>query len=113
MDIAYDDPAAIAALRESVRAGTAISDGNLARAWNATVDAAAGWVDDAAKTDAPPGVQEFALAVAAHVLRARESGGELRETVDGALVGTVITSSLLARYAVLGGQWVRPPRTIA
>jgi hypothetical protein len=63
--------------------------------------------------DAPPGVVQFVLNVAAHVWRVRDTGGDIQIIPDGTFsTGQAITSSLVRRYAVLGGPYVTAPRVV-
>lgn len=113
MNIVYDDPAGLTALRAFLRAGTTITDAELTSAWNAAVDGTQRWIRSGYTTDAPEGVQQFVLNVAAHIWRTRDSGGELQAMPDGTITGSSITSNLIRRYAVLGGPYVVTPRVIA
>lgn len=113
MDITTGNTSGRDALRVFLRAGDTITDAELLSCWDAAVDATQRWIRPGYTTDAPEGVQQFVLNVAAHIWRTRDSGGELQALPDGTITGSSITSNLIRRYAVLGGPYVVSPRVIA
>ena len=101
-------------LRDFIRAGATISDAELSQCWNAAVDATANWIRDGYTEDAPEGVQEFVVNVAAHIWRVRDTGGDTQSIPDGTWSTTSsVTRNLVRRYAVLAGPYVHTPRTVA
>lgn len=114
MDITTGDTTGRDALRDFLRAGTAITDAQMQSAWDAAVDATYRWILDPYRTDAPEGVQKFVLNVAAHIWRTEDSAGETQILPDGTIAtGASVTSSMVRRYSVLGGPYVRTPRVVA
>jgi hypothetical protein len=114
VNIATGNTAGRDALRAYLRADTAISDAELLQAWDAAVDATTKWIRPGFTEDAPAGVQEFVLSVAAHIWGNRDSGGTTQILPDGTFdAGRSLTSNLVRRYAVLGGPYVMTPRVIA
>lgn len=112
MDIAIGDTDGRDAVRAWLRAGPEVTDADLQARWDAAVTATAEWIDPAAVDEAPQAVVDFVTAVAAETWRAVESGGQLQQLPDGGVTGWTITSALIRRNAVLGGYYVRAPRTI-
>lgn len=113
MDIAKDSDGRDA-LRDFLRAGATISDDEMQQCWNAAVDATQGWVKDGYTVDAPEGVVEFVLNVAAHLWRVRDTGGDTQSLPIGTWSSSAsVTRNTVRRYAVLGGIYVRTPRTVA
>ena len=101
-------------LRDHLRAGSTIGDDELSQCWNAAVDATEGWIKDGYTVDAPEGVVEFVVNVAAHIWRVRDTGGDMQTLPDGSWsTGASVTRNLVRRYVPLGGRAVRTPRTVA
>lgn len=113
MDIVIGDTGGRDAVRSWLRAGPEVTDDELQARWDAAVEATADWIADAAKDSPPRAVVDFVVAVAADTWRAIESGGQLQQLPDGSISGATVNSSIIRRNAVLGGRWVRTPRTIA
>lgn len=113
MNITTGNTAGRDALRSFLRASGTISDEELLSCWDTAVDATQRWIRTGYTIDAPEGVTQFVLNVAAHVWRTRDSGGELQQLPDGSISGASITSNLVRRYAVLAGPYVVTPRVIA
>ena len=98
MDITTGNTAGRDALRSFLRAGTAITDAELLQAWDTAVDATSRWIRTGYTTDAPAGVQEFVLQVAADVWRKRDSAGETSVLPDGtATGGTSLQTTILKK----------------
>lgn len=116
MDIAKDGAGTDGAdlLRDRLRVGATAADEELSQCWNAAVDATQGWIKDGYTVDAPEGVIEFVLNVAAHTWRVRDEGGDSQSLPDGIWSSqSSVTRNLVRRYAVQGGIYVRTPRTVA
>lgn len=91
-----------------------ITDETLSHCWNSAIDATQGWIKPGFDADAPEGVQDFVLNVAAHIYRVRDTGGDIQALPDGTWSANAsVTRNLVRRYAVLGGVYVRTPRTVA
>lgn len=101
-------------LRDFLRVGATIPDSELSTCWNAAIDATANWIRDGYLEDAPDGVVQFVVNVVAHIWRVRDTGGDQQAIPDGTWSTTSsVTRNLVRRYAVLGGPYVRTPRTVA
>ena len=113
MDITTGNTTGRDALRTFLRAGTAITDAELLSCWDAAVDATSRWIRPGYTTDAPEGVQQFVLAVAAAIWRTRDSGGDTTVLPDGSITTgpSLQTTILKARH--IAGPYVVTPRVIA
>ena len=113
MDIVTGSVEGRDALRVFLRADH-LPDEELQDVWDASVDATYRWIKPGYNLDAPAGVVQFVLNVAAHIWRSRDTGGDIQALPDGSWsTGASITSNLVRRYAPLGGRYVRSPRVVA
>jgi len=113
VDITTGNTAGRDALRTYLGGGTAGDDAELQAAWDTTVDALQRFLRPGYTTDAPAGVLEYTLAVAATVYRIRDSAGEVTVLPDGTLSAPGSIQSAIYKYRALGGPYVVTPRVIA
>lgn len=113
-DIAVGDTDGMDAVRVHLRASDAITDAELQQAWDVAAEACSPYIRDGYDIDAPPGVIEFVVNVAAHIWRTRDGGGDIQALPDGTWSSnSSVTRNLVKRYLPLGGRNVRTPRTVA
>jgi hypothetical protein len=117
VDITTGNTAGRDALRTFLRAdgNTQITDAELLSCWDTAVDATQRHIRPGYTADAPQGVEDFVLHVAALVWKHRDSGGEGGVLPDGTVtIGSFLTKrkidSLAAAY---GGPYCVTPRVIA
>jgi hypothetical protein len=115
MDIVTGSTTGRDALRTYLRAGTAITDTELLSCWDVAVDATQRWIRPGYTADAPAGVQEFVLAVAAVVWKHRDSGGDSTILPDGTFTtGNYLThAKIRSLAAAYGGPYTQTPRVVA
>ena len=117
MDITTGNTSGRDALRAFLRAdgNTSITDAELLSCWDVAVDATQRYIRPGYTADAPAGVQEFVLHVAALVWKHRDSGGEGGVLPDGTLTpGSFLTSRKVATLAAAyGGPYCVTPRVVA
>lgn len=115
MDITTGNTAGRDALRSFLRAGTSITDAELLQCWDVAVDATQRWIRTGYTADAPAGVQEFVLNVAATVWKHRDSGGDSTILPDGTITtGNFLTTRKIGEFArAYAGPYCITPRVIA
>ena len=115
MDITTGNTAGRDALRDFLRAGATITDAELLHCWDVAVDTTSKWIRSGYTADAPAGVQEFVLNVAATVWKHRDSGGDSTILPDGTFTtGNYLTSRKVGEFArAYAGPYIVTPRVVA
>lgn len=115
MDIATGSTDGRDALRTFLRASATITDATLQQCWDTAVDATQRFIRPGYTADAPAGVVEFVLHVAAIVFKHRDSGGEGAVLPDGTITtGAFLThNKIKGLAAAYGGPYCVTPRVIA
>ena len=115
MDITTGNTDGRDALRTFLRAGATITDAELLQCWDVAVDTCQRYIRPGYTADAPAGVQEFVLNVAAVVWKHRDSGGDATILPDGTLTtGNYLSSRKVAEFAkAYGGPYCVTPRVVA
>ena len=115
MDITTGNTDGADALRSYLGAGPIIADTTLQTCWDVAVDATQRWIRPGYAADAPAGVQEFVLSVAAVVFRHRDSGGDATILPDGTFTtGNYLTHAKIRTLAAAyGGPYTVTPRVVA
>jgi hypothetical protein len=117
VDIVTGSTAGRDALRTFLRAdgNTQITDAELQTCWDTAVDATSRHIRPGYTADAPSGVSDFVLHVAALVWKHRDSGGEGGVLPDGTLTaGSFLSKRKIDMLAAAyGGPYVMTPRVIA
>ncbi len=115
MDITTGAAGSADLLRAYLGAGPITEDTTLQTCWDVAVDATQRWIRPGYSADAPAGVQEFVLSVAAVVYRHRDSGGDSTILPDGTFTtGNYLTHGKIRTLAAAyGGPYTVSPRVIA